>query len=211
MDEKQRTGKKLINRRQLLELGVMGLAGLSLPQGMKAEGASPTKTTLLADLKPKGGLHMSDDEQLQADKAALKALNDQIAVNENKGARYWLSGILAPEFAFQRANRKIFDDRSAFLLKVEAGGSRVTAPESLNIDLFGNRAVVSCIVTTDKDTENEKKYHNLRLFVRVIAKVEKNDQGEQKVWEWKLLGWANEELFKVQRDGKTEWEYRIPE
>ena len=49
-------------------------------------------------------------------------------------------------------------------------------PESIKIDTFRNRAIVTCVIT-----EDEKDYHNIRLFVRINAK-------------WKLLAWANEEV-----------------
>ena len=45
--------------------------------------------------------------------------------------------------------------------------------------IFGDRAVVACVVR-----QNETDYHNIRLFFR---------DG----YEWKLLGWANEEAAKV--------------
>jgi hypothetical protein len=51
---------------------------------------------------------------------------------------------------------------------------RQTQVES--IALWGNRAVVTCIVTI-----GNMRYHNVRLFIR-------QDQA------WKILGWANEPL-----------------
>ena len=109
-----------------------------------------------------------------SDQAALMDLNMEIGEAENRGDRDWLAGILAPRLAFQRADdQKTIDDRVAFLQKVKAGGKRVT--RIINpIELFGDRAIVKCIVTV----ENEE-FHNLRLFVRRDGS-------------WRLLAWANE-------------------
>ncbi len=48
-----------------------------------------------------------------------------------------------------------------------------------SIHLYGDRAVVTCIVTMPQKPPN--KYHNVRLFIRETAG-------------WKLLGWANEAI-----------------
>ncbi len=145
---------------------------------------------------------MSDDQQTQNDEQVLKDLNLQIASKENDGDLEWLTDVIAPEFAFRRANAT-FAGRTEFLKGVmnPKRTNRVTDPTSIEIKMHGNRAVVSCIVVM-----GEQRYHNLRLFVRV--EVEK---GGQKIWEWKLLGWANEELFKVQRNGREVWEPKVPE
>jgi hypothetical protein len=144
---------------------------------------------------------MPNDQQTQDDEQALKNLNLKIADKENDGDLEWLTDVIAPEFAFRRADAK-FACGAEFLkgVKNPKYTNRVTDPESTEIEVYGNRAVVSCIVTMDN-----LKYHNVRLFVRV--EVEK---GGQKVWEWKLLGWANEELFKVQRNGHEVWEPIVP-
>ena len=67
-------------------------------------------------------------------------------------------------------------DRKEFLDAVASGSDRDTEVESIH--LYGDRAVVTCIVTMKPGGE---RYHNLRLFVR-------REGG------WKLLGWANEPL-----------------
>lgn len=128
---------------------------------------------------------MTDEPNLQAEKVALKTLNDQIAQKENDGDRDWLASILAPRLTFMRANGKTFDDGLAFLQKVEENStvnSKNTRQSEValnDIDVYGKRAIVRCIVTvTDKD-EKVTEYENLRLFVK---------QGN----DWKLLGWANE-------------------
>lgn len=110
------------------------------------------------------------------DRAALTALNKKIAKAEDRGDRDWLSGILAPRLAFQRADdQKTIDDQVAFLQKVEAGSKRATRIIE-PIELFGDRAIVQCIVTV-----GGQEFHNLRLFVRHDGS-------------WKLLAWANERL-----------------
>ena len=110
------------------------------------------------------------------DPEVLKRLNERINDAENRGDRDFLAGILAPKLAFQRANpEKTVDNASAFLLKAMPGGERrirILDP----IQLFGNRAIVECVVT-----QGECDYHNLRMFVR-------RDDG------WKLIAWANEPL-----------------
>ena len=63
-------------------------------------------------------------------------------------------------------------DRCEYLDAVAPSPERQT--EITAVTVHGNRAVVECVVT-----QNSKRFHNLRLFVR---------QGE----DWKLLGWANE-------------------
>ena len=111
---------------------------------------------------------MNNDEQ------ELRELNIEIGDAENRGDVEWLSGILAPRLAFQRADkRRTIDDQVSFLQKVEAGGDRVTHLIE-PVQLFGDRAVVQCIVKS-----GGKEFHNLRLFVRREGK-------------WKLLAWANE-------------------
>lgn len=119
---------------------------------------------------------MQNDKQADIDK--LTQLNIEIGKAENEGNSEWLASVIAPELAFLRADGKTFDNRSAFLAKVASGGSRETEVES--IELYGDRAVVKCIVTVKSD-EGDKSYHNLRLFVRHDEK-------------WKLLGWANEPM-----------------
>jgi hypothetical protein len=111
-----------------------------------------------------------DDEQ------ALHELNARISDAENDGNRDWLASILAPRVAFQRADEaRTVDDRVAYLQKVQSGGKRRTLSIG-PIDVYGDRAIVQCIVAV-----GDQEFHNLRLFVR-------RDGG------WNLLGWANEPL-----------------
>jgi len=122
---------------------------------------------------------MQNDKQ--DDKQALEQLNIRIGIEETKGdheSRGWLDGVIAPKLAFQRADGTTFDNREKFLEKVRHSDPRETEVES--IAFYGNRAVVSCIVTL-KSASVDKRFHNLRLFVQHDGK-------------WKLLGWANEPL-----------------
>src|SRR5262249_5737420 len=119
---------------------------------------------------------MMSTTSVTSDQVALTDLNKKIGDAENRGDRDGLAGILAPRLAFQRADdQRTVDDQVAFLQKVKAGGKRVTRILE-PIELFGDRAIVQCIVTVD-----DRDFHNLRLFVRRDGS-------------WKLLAWANEPL-----------------
>jgi hypothetical protein len=118
---------------------------------------------------------------MQRDKQTLEQLNIRIGVEESKGdneSRAWLDSIIAPKLTFRRADATTIDSREEFLKKVKPSVPRETKVES--IELHGDRAVVTCIVTM-KSLDGDKRFHNLRLFVR--------HEGQ-----WKLLGWANEPL-----------------
>jgi hypothetical protein len=114
----------------------------------------------------------------QNDIDTFKKRNVDIGDAETKGDKDWFEGVLAPQLAFLRADGKTFDNRDAFLDKVKQSDVRETEVES--VEVYGNRAVVTCIVTL-KSTDGDKRFHNLRLFVRHDG-------------EWKILGWANEPL-----------------
>jgi hypothetical protein len=78
------------------------------------------------------------------------------------------------ELAFSRASGAV-DDAEHFLQKVANKNSPgELGPESMEIDTFGNRAIVVCVIT-----QGGKNYHNIRLLVRIDAN-------------WKLPAWANE-------------------
>lgn len=113
------------------------------------------------------------------DKQVLEKLNTKIGKAESKGDLKSLTDIIAPEFAFRRASGKI-DGGIDFLKAVKAGDPRKTHIES--IDLYGKRAIVKCVVSM-----GDKKFHNIRLFVWI-------DGQEGQEGQWKLLGWANEQL-----------------
>ena len=115
---------------------------------------------------------MRDDIEL------LRQLNVQIGAAETSGDRAWLDGVLMPHLSFRRANGAVVD-REGYLSMVEPSGKRETDIEA--IQLYGDRAVVSCIVTMQSPNGERRKFHNLRLFTRI-------DSG------WKLLGWANEPM-----------------
>jgi Domain of unknown function (DUF4440) len=112
---------------------------------------------------------------MQDDIARLTDVNNRIAVAESAGDRVALAAVLVPALGFRRANGQVID-RAAFLAAVSAGAVRETELEQ--IQLFGNRAVVSGLVRMET-AEGPKTVHNLRLFIRGEAG-------------WQLLGWANE-------------------
>jgi hypothetical protein len=117
------------------------------------------------------------NSNLTLEQESLRRCNHEINEADIRGDREVLAAMLAPLLAFQRADPAMtVDDRDDFLRKApEKRGDR--AMRVLDpIQVFGNRAVVQCVVT-----QNGHDYHNLRLFV-------KRDGA------WKLLGWANEPL-----------------
>lgn len=110
------------------------------------------------------------------DKQVLREINVEIGAAEDRGDREWLASILAPRLAFQRANQeRSVDAAEEYLRKVAPSGPRTTKVLE-PIDIYGDRAIVKCIVTT-----GGRDYHNIRLFVR------RDDK-------WQLLGWANEAI-----------------
>lgn len=119
---------------------------------------------------------MQNDKQTDMD--ALERLNIEIGDAESNGEKERLASLIAPELAFRRADGATIDNRAVFLSKVKQSDPRETKVES--IEVYGDRAVVRCIVTVKKAT-GDKSYHNLRLFVRHDGK-------------WKILGWANEPI-----------------
>jgi len=115
----------------------------------------------------------------------LEDLNIQIGDLETAGDDQGLADIAATKLAFRRASKTLNDrgsvggsSKEGFLDQVAPGPDRLTEIES--IQLYGDRAVVTCIVTMPRNAPN-KRYHNVRLFIRENGK-------------WRLLGWANEEV-----------------
>jgi hypothetical protein len=106
----------------------------------------------------------------------LTELNLEIGVAESMGDKQFLGNVLAPVLAFRRAIGECVG-RDAFLGAVKSGARRETEIESISL-LGHDRAVVTCIVSMG-DANQEKRFHNVRLFVLMDR-------------EWKLLGWANE-------------------
>lgn len=175
------SNEKPLNRRQLLKVGALGSVGLIAAQTANTQSQPSNRLTQLQGVESPGGISVSAEKS--SDFRVLEDLNQRIGLEESKRdqASYdWFVGLLAPELAFQRANeQKTINDREAFLKTVEPvkpgepkPGVRETTINS--IEIYGDRAVVACIVLLAG-----KKYHNLRLFVR------RENQ-------WKLLGWANE-------------------
>jgi hypothetical protein len=119
---------------------------------------------------------MNVDAASKQDIQILTEINLKISSAEDAGDATWLASVLAPRLAFQRADdAKTVDNEIAFLQKIKAGRvseARIIEP----IAMFGNRAVVQCVVKVD-----DRKFHNLRLFVK-------------REGSWKLLAWANEPM-----------------
>lgn len=105
------------------------------------------------------------------DRPLLEQLQLEIGRREKAGDREGLERILAPALAFLRADGSVVD-RDGYLDSVQESPARPT--EVTSVQLYGNRAVVECIVT-----RGSERFHNLRLFIRHEGR-------------WKLLGWANE-------------------
>lgn len=118
---------------------------------------------------------------MQNDIQVLEQMNIRIGIEESKGdddSFRFLDSVIAPKFAFSRADGKTIDGRDEFLKKIALGDPRETEVQS--IELLGNRAFVTCIVTVHSANGN-KSFHNVRLFVRLEG-------------QWKVLGWANEPM-----------------
>src|SRR4029450_3144829 len=78
------------------------------------------------------------------DRAVLEQLNVEIGNAEDRGDSVWLASVLAPELAFPRPNGKIVT-REDSPQPVAPGGPR--EPQGESTALFGDRAVVTCLVT----------------------------------------------------------------
>ena len=112
------------------------------------------------------------------DERDLADLNVRIGAEETKGdaaSKEWLGQVIAPVLAFRRASGKL-DGRTAYLAGIGPSAPRETTIQA--IEVAGDRAIVRCVVTM-KSPDGEKRYDNLRLFVRLDSR-------------WQLLGWANE-------------------
>lgn len=110
----------------------------------------------------------------------LRALNLAIAREETNGNKAFFDALLAPTFAFRRANGA-FNDRQIFLAGLKPETPRECDPQSIGITPIGKtRALVTCIVAIETE-KGRKEFHNTRLFV-----LDSKD--------WRLLAWANEEL-----------------
>jgi hypothetical protein len=110
----------------------------------------------------------------------LADLNIRIGSAESKGdaeAEAFLADTIAPVLGFRRANETLAD-RTEYLHAVKPSDPRETTIEA--IEVYGDRAVVRCVVAV-KSAKGEKRFHNIRLFVKHERK-------------WRLLGWANEPL-----------------
>lgn len=109
------------------------------------------------------------------DLAVLVRLNVDIGVAETNGDRAFLDNVIDQQLAFRRANGAVVD-RAGYLAAVATSEPRETDIES--IQLYGDRAIVTCIVTLLRTNGERPRFHNARMFARTGAG-------------WKLLGWAN--------------------
>lgn len=109
------------------------------------------------------------------DRASLEQLNVEIGVAETNGDRAFLESVIAEQLAFRRASGALVD-RPGYLAAVAPSEKRLTEIES--IQLYGDRAVVTCIVTLIRDDGTRPRFHNTRLFIRAASG-------------WQVLGWAN--------------------
>lgn len=116
---------------------------------------------------------------MTTDHEALATLNIDIAHAETRGDKPFFENLLAPAFAFRRANGTVVD-RQHFVDAVGPSAIRSTAIRSVTFAGTA-RALVSCVVTMDVQG-TPRSFDNMRLFIRA-------DQGD-----WKLLAWANEAL-----------------
>lgn len=107
-------------------------------------------------------MNKKEDAQIQNDKShgikGLEAINIRFGFEESardQTSYDWFVSIIAPEFAFQRADsKKTINNRCDFLRIVEPlkyddpkSVSRETKVES--IEIYGDQAVVECVVTFD--------------------------------------------------------------
>ncbi|MGO4831064.1 nuclear transport factor 2 family protein, partial [Rhizobiaceae sp. 2RAB30] len=109
------------------------------------------------------------------DLAVLARLNVYLGVAETNGDRAFLDTVIADQLAFSRANGAVVD-RAGYLAAVAPSERRHTDIES--IQLYDDRAIVTCIVTLLRTDGEGPQFHNVRMFARTAAG-------------WKLLGWAN--------------------
>jgi hypothetical protein len=128
------------------------------------------------------------------DSKVLEDLNIRIGVEEstrNQASYDWFKDVIAQELAFQRADKdKTIEVRKSFLKDVKPLEAGATPPDRRetkvdSIDVYKDLAIVKCTVTV-KSADGDRSFRNLRLWVR------REDDKQKK--QWKLLGWANEEV-----------------
>lgn len=119
---------------------------------------------------------------MEDDMALFAQINVQLGTAETAGDRDWLDGVLAPQPTFRRANGAV-QDWKGYLAAVALSDPRETDIDS--IVPYGDRAVVSCIVTMTVQSSNgeKRRLHNLRST--------RGDPGRQ------ILGWANAPMKSV--------------
>jgi len=121
-------------------------------------------------------IHLKSDQT-----PALNHINQQILRAEEAGDQAILSPLLHPDFTIVRASGEK-QDRQTFLDTVLANKNRGRTNNQLELRLYGDRAVFTCIVTTTENrdgTTNSGRFWNTRLFVR--------EHGEWRCAAWQVM------------------------
>lgn len=112
--------------------------------------------------------------------AVLAALMAEIASAEDRGDVEFFERLLHPSFVMQHPNT-MFEDRSGFIGRITAGGTRRSGPAEIH--LFGNRAV-AWVDVAKLEGETWNRNHNLRVFTRSAPEAD-----------WQLITWLNEPIL----------------
>jgi hypothetical protein len=125
-------------------------------------------------------LNTSDEDQ-------LKRTNLSIADWEQKRdaeAIQKLDAIISPQLVFRRADRTVVgkDKFMADLQKRSPFATRES--EDATVEIRGDRALVTLIVTTTSGDGTESRYRNIRMFIR-------RDE------DWQLEFWFNDDVTHV--------------
>lgn len=99
---------------------------------------------------------------------ALNFVNQHILLAEEDGDQADLEPLLADGFSIIRASG-VRQDRQAYLDAVTANAHRGRTADQPEVQLYGDCAVFTCIVTTTQNsdgTPNPGRFWNTRVFVR---------------------------------------------
>lgn len=112
-----------------------------------------------------------------SDEAVIEELMDEIARAEDRGDTDFFDALLHPMFVMQRPNGQ-FEDRSGFIGRMAAGGTRRSGRPEIHV--FGNRAV-AWVEVSKREGDQWVTFHNVRALTR-----ETPESG------WCLIAWLNE-------------------
>jgi hypothetical protein len=119
-------------------------------------------------------MNQSENKQTTADvEAALIGLNEDMIQAEEAGRETDLAKHLHPDFKIVRGDFSV-EDRQTFLRAVPGKANAGRKPDLPTVNLFGDRAIVTCRVTT-----NSGYFWNTRLFVR--------EQNEWQCTKWQVV------------------------